>query len=221
MKLPFIIAIICVFLSDGIVQSQPVLPTLVQLKDLIGKEEEDPEIRQFLEAGTISLYHKKQITDRLPTGRLKQRTMTQYGGAGFVIVVEKDTIISSTGDVSVMRPSTVASVLLILGSCGEAKQLGKWRGSLPEGVQLPSDPADLMQQHNEADVDREEIVNSGKLELSRRRSIHFGGPIPENSGFPYGFIFDDNQFSILVLLPLRKATIIPPKEPSTGTPGKR
>ena len=215
MKLTHLLTIACVFVCDTTAQSQPVLPTLVQLKDLIGKEEEAPELRQWIEAGTVFLFHKKQTTDRLTNGRFKLNTITQYGGAGFVIVVEEDKLLGfPTRDATkVMRPAKVTSVLLIFGNCEEAKQLGKWKGASPEEVKIPSDPADLLSQHNEADSDREEIVNDGRLEVSRRRSIYFGGPIPENSRFPYGFIFDANQFSMLVLLPLRKSTISPPIPP--------
>lgn len=215
MKQPSIISIVCVLLCNGIAYAQPALPTWDQLQDLIGKEEEAPEIRRLLEEETTFLYQKQQTTDRLPNRRLKFVTVTQYGGAGFIIVVEEDKLIGfPTRDATkVMRPAKVARVLLILGNCEEAEQLGKWKGALPEGLQLPSDPEDLLRQHNEADSDREKIVNSGGIELSRRRSIYFGEPIPENSKFPYGFIFDANQFSILVLLPLRQSTIIPPIKP--------
>lgn len=222
MKQSFAALMIGVLLCAGVAQSQPLSPTLVQLKELIGKGEEATEIRRLLEDGTIFLYRKQQTTDRLPNGRLKFITVTQYGGAGFIIAVEEDKLIGfPTRDATkVMRPSNVTSVRLILGDCEEARKLGKWKGALPEGVRIPSDPANLMQHHNEADSDREEIINSGRLELSRRRSIYFGGPIPENSSFPYGFIFDDNKLSILVLLPLRQGTVIPPIKPSTEPPEK-
>jgi hypothetical protein len=117
------------------------------------------------------------------------------------------------GTVTNSRTATVKSVQIICGDCDEAKRLGKWAGALPADVQLPTDPSSLLRLHVEADVDREEIVNVGKLEVSRRRRIYFGGPMPENSGYPYGFIFDSNKLSLLVLLPTRQANVIPPTKP--------
>jgi len=202
-------------IGEAVAQEAAAKPGLHLLKGLIGKRADDPSVQSLLHSGRLSIYSKKQMTESLPHGKLRQRTATLYGGEGYLLVVDHDCVVEeATAKVLFSRPATVKSVQIICGDCEEAVRLGKWTGELPQDLQLPSDPSTLLSRHVEADYDREEIVNEGRSEISRRRRIYFGGPIPENVGCPYGFIFDNNKLSLVVLLPSRQSIVIPPTKPA-------
>lgn len=183
---------------------------------LVGLDVNDNAYVKFSQKHELRLYTKKQFVYQEPEYRKSDRftvvTTVVCGGDGFVIRLKsvrfQNSDMNNMPDVGRLKVDYVA---LVIGECEESRCFGRWKGPLPlPDTKLPRKPEDLKKIRIISDDDYEDASYLFERLIGKRRVISYLGVMDDNVNFPYGFVFDKDQISMLILFKRASRTTVTP-----------